>query len=85
MPKDSELTELDTTAFGSALRAIEASPEPRAIPLLLGSFGEWGGFGQYQRVEDVISKFDRRKSCRTSAGICQARIQAFDTADFKSR
>lgn len=57
MQPDPLLDEQDLVLYNQARECLLDNPDPVAIPLLLTSFGEGGGYGVYQLVEDVIGKY----------------------------
>ncbi len=59
MPDDDDLTQETIDTFDEVRRYFTAHPDPRAVPLLLGSFGDGSGWGVYQLVENAFRKLDR--------------------------
>jgi hypothetical protein len=57
MPPDEEWSE-DSRRLDEVREYFVLNPDPACIPLFLGVFGEGSGFGVYQRIEDVIRRFD---------------------------
>ncbi len=59
-PMPSSLTSPDAPflRYSEVRDFFEEHPDPRCIPLFLGSFGEGDGHGTYQLVEDVIGHFE---------------------------
>lgn len=58
LPDDAELSEELITAFDEVRKHFIEHPDPRCLPLFLGSFGDGDGFGVYQLVEDVFRGFN---------------------------
>ena len=59
MPADTDLSE-DVIAQYDAARVVLANAlDPRAVPLLLHSFGDGDGFGVYQLVDDTLRTYPR--------------------------
>ncbi len=54
MPADADLSQEDAHFYDEVRIFFTQNPSERSIPLLLGSFGNGGGFGVYQMIEDVI-------------------------------
>jgi len=59
MSPTEELSDQLCEEYDEVRKYFEANPDPRCIPLFLGSFGEGDCHGVYQLVEDVLCKFDR--------------------------
>ncbi|UQA57038.1 HEAT repeat domain-containing protein [Polyangium aurulentum] len=57
MPPDRELSEEQIVTYDEIRKYFIANPAIECIPLLLNSFGDGGGFGVYQLVEDVFIGF----------------------------
>lgn len=57
MPDDSQLTEDLIARYNEVRIHFLQSPDERAIPLFLRSFGNGSGFGSYQLIEDVLAQF----------------------------
>ncbi|QAA33814.1 HEAT repeat domain-containing protein [Clostridium manihotivorum] len=69
MPNDKNLNESLISMYDEVRRYFLANPDEECLPLFLNSFGEYGGMGVYQLVEDVILKFkhDKVVSCLLDA------------------
>lgn len=61
MPNDKNLNENIISVYDEVRRYFLANPDEECLPLFLNSFGEYGGMGVYQLVEDVILKFSHDK------------------------
>lgn len=61
MPNDKNLNESLISMYDEVRRYFLANPDEKCLPLFLNSFGEYGGMGVYQLVEDVILKFNHDK------------------------
>lgn len=61
MPNDKNLNESIIGVYDEVRRYFLANPDEECLPLFLNSFGEYGGMGVYQLVEDVILKFSHDK------------------------
>lgn len=61
MPNDKNLNESLISVYDEVRRYFLANPDEECLPLFLNSFGEYGGMGVYQLVEDVILKFNHDK------------------------
>jgi HEAT repeat protein len=59
MPSDDELAEEVISRYDEARRVLARDKDPRAIRLLLNSFGSGDGFGVYQLVEDTLREYPR--------------------------
>lgn len=59
MPDDDDLTQDVIDDYDEVRRHFLANPDPRSVPLLLGSFGDGSGWGVYQLVENVFRAHDR--------------------------
>jgi HEAT repeat protein len=57
MPDDEALSEELIRRYDEVRRHFIDYPDARCIPLFLNSFGEGDGFGVYQLVEDVLTRF----------------------------
>lgn len=57
MPPDSRLSDSLITEYDEILEFCKEHPDTEYIPLLLNSFGERGGLGVYQLVEDFLLLF----------------------------
>jgi HEAT repeat protein len=57
LPPDSGWTDELAERYAEVREYFAHSPDPRCIPLLLNSFGQGSGFGNYQLVEDVMAQF----------------------------
>ena len=58
MPDDDALSQELIDQYAAAYEFFVSTPDPDSIGPLLNSFGRWGGFGMYQRVEDAFASFD---------------------------
>ena len=43
--------------YDEIIKFLKVNPIPEALDLLLGSFGDGGGFGVYQMVEDIVLQY----------------------------
>lgn len=59
MPKDEELKKEEIEKYEEVRKFFLNNPDEKCIPLFLNSFGGKDGFGIYQMVEDVITKFSK--------------------------
>ena len=57
MPDDSELEKAIIDEYDEVRKFFLEHLDKRCIPLFLNSFGKGDGFGVYQLIEDVISKY----------------------------
>jgi HEAT repeat protein len=57
LPPDAGWTDELAERYAEVRDYFAHSPDPRCIPLLLNSFGQGSGFGNYQLVEDVMAQF----------------------------
>jgi hypothetical protein len=60
LPDDEALNELPDVmnTYDETRKYFLENPDPVCIRLFLHSFGEGSGYGMYQLIEDVISKFE---------------------------
>lgn len=60
MPKDEDLKKEEIEKYEEVRKFFLDNPDEKCIPLFLNSFGGKDGFGIYQMVEDVITKFNKK-------------------------
>ena len=61
MAADVDLTRSAVEELDSVRRYLLQNPDPEALDLLMGVFGDGNGHGVYQLVEDVIAAYDRNR------------------------
>ena len=54
LPDDHDLTQVVIDQYDEVRRYFIAHPDPRCVPLFLGSFGDGVGWGVYQLVDEVM-------------------------------
>jgi HEAT repeat protein len=59
LPDDDVLDEETIGKFDDVRKYFREHPDPRCVPLLLGSFGDGDGFGVYQIVDDALRRQPR--------------------------
>ena len=60
LPDDKQITQELLDKYDEVMKYFIEYPDPRCIPLFLGSFGDKDGFGVYQVVDDVFYKYERK-------------------------
>lgn len=57
MPPELELTQEQIDQYDAVRQHFIKYPDPRCVPLFLGSFGEGTGYGLYQLIDDVLRMY----------------------------
>ena len=58
LPDDGEKLEAIISIFDDVRKYFFDNPDPECIPLFLNCFGQGSGYGVYQLIEDVLSKYN---------------------------
>lgn len=61
MPDDDQLSDDLIVRYDEVRKTLAQQIDPRAVPLLLNSFGDGNGFGVYQLVEDTLRAYPREQ------------------------
>jgi hypothetical protein len=59
MPSDERVTAAEADAYMAAIALFQASPDPRCVPLFIGSLSPDTGLGMYDHVKFVLMAHDK--------------------------